>query len=115
MRSRWPLVAAVTLIGVPLVLGALLFFGGGQVQACLGGTACGLEPPARTLGLSRSDLIGVSVMALGVGWLALAALVARDVARRDRRRLRMALAAVVLVVGVTGVVVAALGFMGGLP
>jgi hypothetical protein len=109
MRSGWPVAAAALLVGVPIVVAAILLFGGGQVNACLGGGAClDLPPPRPTLGLFGRDVAGPAAVVLAVGWLALALLVARQVARLDGRRLgRAALTVLILGAGtgiVTGVV-----------
>ena len=115
MRPGWRIAAAATLVGVPIVIAMIVFLVGGSVRACLGGTGCRLPPADPTLGLLGQDVTGLSVTALGVGWLLLAAVLARRLWRGDSRRLVRAAAAVVVVAGATGLSVAALRFAESMP
>jgi hypothetical protein len=100
MGSGWQLAAAAMLVAVPILVGAILLFGGGQVNACLGGGTCGLPPPRPVIGLFGVDVAGAAALALAIGWLGLALVVARHVAQRDGRRLgRAAVAVVILAAG----------------
>jgi hypothetical protein len=114
MRSGFPVAAALMLVGVPIVVTAILLFGGGQVNACLGGRAClDLPPPAPILGLLGLDVAGPSAVALAIGWVVLAFLVARHIAARDGRRLHRAALGVVLLAGGMGIVAGGLRFLDG--
>jgi hypothetical protein len=114
MRIGWPRAAAALLVAVPILVGVILIFGGGRVNACLGGRACGgLPPPPPTLGLFGVDVAGPAALALVIGWLGLALLVARHVAQRDGGRLGRAAMAVVVLAAASGIAAGLLRLLDG--
>lgn len=98
--------AAGTLILVPVGIGAMLLFGGGRVNQCLGGNACALPQPQPMPLIGTTDPLVIIAVAMAIAWLGAAAVTIWHLVRTDRHRFLRATAGMTTLVVATAAAVA---------